>query len=187
MLGLFLPIKCTIIPILLFLPMITKSEGKMIYDFNVDSSFRNWEIVDDGVMGGRSSGLLKKNKDGHGQFSGYISLENYGGFSSVRLRTKSISVNDYDYIVIKVLGDNKFYQLRIKSSPYDRHVYVKKFYAKNEWQEIAIPLNSMQPQFRGRRLRMRNFRGDSIIEVGMLVGNKVEENFSIIIDSIKLR
>ena len=24
-----------------------KSEGKMIYEFNVDSSFRNWAIVDD--------------------------------------------------------------------------------------------------------------------------------------------
>ena len=58
MLSLFLPIKYTIIPILLFLPMITKSEGKMIYDFDVDSSFRNWAIVDDGVMGGLSAGNL---------------------------------------------------------------------------------------------------------------------------------
>lgn len=175
------------IPIILVLIFIMNIKAETIYDFRSSESLRDWQVVDDGVMGGRSSGLLKKNKDGHGQFSGYISLENYGGFSSVRLRTKSISVEGYDYIVIKVLGDNKFYQLRIKASPHDRHVYVKRFYAKSEWQEIAIPLSSMQPQFRGRRLRMRNFRGDSIIEVGMLVGNKVEENFSIIIDSIKLR
>ena len=148
---------------------------------------RDWQVVDDGVMGGRSRGSLEKNKDGHGQFSGYISLENYGGFSSVRLRTKTISVDGYEYIVIKVLGDDKFYQLRIKSSLYDRHVYVKRFYAKSEWQEIAIPLSSMQPQFRGRRLRMRNFRGNSIAEVGILVGNKVAENFSITVDNIKLK
>ena len=175
------------IPILLVLIFSMNIKAETIYDFRLSKNLRDWQVVDDGVMGGRSRGLLKKNEDGHGQFSGFISLENYGGFSSVRLRTKSISVNDYDYIVIKVLGDNKFYQLRIKSSPYDRHVYVKKFYAKNEWQEIAIPLNSMQPQFRGRRLRMRTFRGDSITEVGILVGNKVAENFSIIIESIKLR
>ena len=102
------------IPIILVLIFIMNIKAETIYDFRSSESLRDWQVVDDGVMGGRSRGFLKKNKDGHGQFSGYISLENYGGFSSVRLRTKSISVDGYDYIVIKVLGDNKFYQLRIK-------------------------------------------------------------------------
>ena len=110
MLSLFLPIRYTIIPILLFLPMITKSEGKMIYDFNVDSSFRNWAIVDDGVMGGLSAGNLGIQKDGSGLFYGYVSLDNYGGFTSVRFR-KNISLRGFDKIILRVLGDNKFYQL----------------------------------------------------------------------------
>ena len=109
MLSLFLPIRYTIIPILLFLPMITKSEGKMIYDFNVDSSFRNWEIVDDGVMGGLSNGNLGIQRDGSGLFYGYVSLDNYGGFTSVRFR-KNISLSGHDKIILRVLGDNKFYQ-----------------------------------------------------------------------------
>ena len=50
----------------------------MIYDFNVDSSFRNWAIVDDGVMGGLSAGNLGIQKDGSGLFYGYVSLDNYG-------------------------------------------------------------------------------------------------------------
>ena len=85
-----------------------------------------------------------------------------------------------------IFCDNKFYQLRIKSKYYDRHIYVEKIYAKNEWNEIKIPLNSMEPQFRGRKLRMRNFNSDSIVEFGILIGNKVEESFSLMIDYIAL-
>jgi hypothetical protein len=33
---------------------------------------------------------------------------------------------------------------------------------------------------------MRNFNSDSIVELGILIGNKVEENFSLKIDYIAL-
>ena len=42
----------------------------------------------------------------------------------------------------------------------------------------------MKPQFRGRKLRMRNFNSDSIVEFGILIGNKVNEEFSLLIDYI---
>lgn len=115
-----------------------------------------------------------------------VFFENYGGFSSIRFNTAPINVIGYDYISIKVFGDNKEYQLRIKSDYYDRHVYSKPFFAKNEWQEISIPLGKMKPQFRGRKLRMSNFNERSIVEIGILIGNKVEEDFTLFIDSISL-
>ena len=161
-------------------------EAKVVYDFSEDSSLRNWRVIDDGVMGGRSQGSLRINFEGHGVFSGFISLENYGGFSSIRYNTTPINVIGYDHIFIKVFGDNKEYQLRIKSDYYDRHVYSKSFFAKNEWQEISIPLGEMKPQFRGRKLRMSNFNERSIVEIGILIGNKVEEDFTLFIDSISL-
>ena len=163
-----------------------KSEGKIIYDFNVDSSFQNWAIVDDGVMGGLSAGNLGIQKDGSGIFYGYVSLDNYGGFSSVRFR-KNISLKGFDKIILRVLGDNKFYQLRIRSSYQDRHSYVKRFYAADEWSDIEISLSSMEPQFRGRSLNMRNFSGNSLVELGLLIGNKVEERFALEIDHIRLK
>tara|TARA_B100001250_G_C19767654_1_gene775547 strand:+ start:1188 stop:1700 length:513 start_codon:yes stop_codon:yes gene_type:complete len=163
-----------------------KSEGKVVYDFHEDSSFRNWAIVDDGVMGGLSEGNLRIGEDGNGVFYGYVSLDNYGGFTSVRFR-KNISLKGFDKIVLRVLGDNKFYQLRIRSSYRDRHSYVKRFYARDEWSDIEIPLSSMEPQFRGRYLRMRNFNGNSLVELGLLIGNKVEERFALKIDQIRLK
>ena len=78
----------------------------MIYDFNVDSSFRNWAIVDDGVMGGLSAGNLGIQKDGSGLFYGYVSLDNYGGFTSVRLR-KNVSLKGFDKITTASLNIKK--------------------------------------------------------------------------------
>ena len=163
-----------------------KSEEKMIYDFHTNSSFQNWAIVDDGVMGGLSAGNLGIQKDGSGLFYGYVSLDNYGGFTSVRFR-KNISLRGFDKIILRVLGDNKFYQLRIRSSYQDRHSYVKRFYAADEWSDIEIPLSSMEPQFRGRSLNMRNFSGNSLVELRLLIGNKVEERFALEIDHIRLK
>ena len=164
----------------------TTIHAKKIYDFNKEQNIRDWQVVDDVVMGGRSLGSFTLDENGNGLFNGFISLDNYGGFSSIRL-WKEEKVDNYQYIVMKVFGDNKLYQLRIRSSYYDRHVYVKEFFAKNEWSEIKIALNSMQPQFRGRKLRMRNFNSDSIVEIGILIGNKVEEKFSLLIDYISLK
>ena len=56
----------------------------IIFDFNKDSDLRNWFVVDDVVMGGRSSGSFELSPDGHGVFKVNVSLENNGGFCSIR-------------------------------------------------------------------------------------------------------
>jgi Complex I intermediate-associated protein 30 (CIA30). len=165
--------------------LIPKLEAEVIYDFKKDRYSGDWRVVNDGVMGGLSSGRLEIDDDGNGIFYGFVSLDNYGGFTSIRLR-KKVKLNNYNKIVLRVFGDNKLYQLRVKSKSRDRHVYVKNFYAENKWQEIEINLKSMRPQFRGRKLNMSNFNNRSIEEIGILVGNKVEEEFRIKIDYLTL-
>lgn len=177
----------SLLQILYLILFISFINAEIIYDFSSKKNLKGWNIVDDGVMGGRSKGSLRLDSNGNGVFSGYISLRNYGGFSSIRHRSKSVDINEYEYIVLKVFGDNNYYQLRIKSNYYDRHVYVKEFYAKNEWQEVKIKINSMAPQLRGRRLNMRKFNDNSFVELGILIGNKVEEEFSLVIDHILLK
>ena len=170
--------KCSV-----FLSMV---EAKIIYDFSRTENLDGWHVVDDGVMGGRSKGKLKIKNGDTGVFSGKISLDNYGGFSSIRYYLGKLNVKKNKYVTIILSGDNKYYQLRIRSSRNDRHVYTKKFFAKDGWQEIRIPLDSMEPYFRGQRLRMSNFDKKYISEIGFLIGNKVRENFELKIRSIIL-
>ena len=44
----------------------------------------SWQVVNDGVMGGLSEGKLTPNLAGTMMFSGMLSLENNGGFSTFR-------------------------------------------------------------------------------------------------------
>lgn len=159
--------------------------SNIIFDFNENSNINGWIVADDIVMGGRSAGNFSLNSDGHGVFEGSISLENNGGFSSVRYRFEKMEVKKYSKIILKIRGDGKRYQFRIKSESTDRHSYVSYFITNGEWQKIEIPLRNMYPSFRGRKLDKKNFDADFIEQVAILIANKKKENFKLLIDSIE--
>lgn len=175
--------KHLIYMILLFFSM----APKVIFDFNKNSNIQDWKIVDDVVMGGQSAGNFNLNADGFGVFEGNISLDNNGGFSSLRYRFPQIMVKNYTLISIKLKGDGKNYQFRIKSNSGDYYSYIAPFSSSGEWQELEIPLKEMYPSFRGKRLDQPNFNEGTIEEIAFLIGNKKAEKFKLMIDKIELK
>ncbi len=169
------------------LVVIQSMSSQVIFDFNKNSDIQDWIVVDDVVMGGRSMGTFELSEDGCGIFKGRISLENNGGFSSVHYRFNKIEVKEYARIVVKLKGDRKKYQLRIKDEADNYYSYISPFSTSGEWQEIEIPLNKMYPSFRGMKLDQPNFSHDHIEEIAFLIGNKRTEKFMLLIDKIELR
>ena len=167
--------------------LISSLSSHIIFDFNKNSSISNWIVVDDVVMGGRSNGNFQLNKEGKGVFSGKISLDNNGGFSSVRYSFNKLNVEKYKSIVLKIRGDGKNYQFRMKHKSTDYASYITSFSSSGQWQEIEIPINSMYPSFRGRKLDEPNFFHKTIEEVTFLIANKKNEDFILLIDKIELR
>lgn len=167
--------------------VLTMMTSHILFDFNKTANIKNWQIVDDVVMGGRSNGTFKLNDEGFGVFEGTISLENYGGFSSVRYGFATTNVEKFTKIVLFVKGDAKEYQLRIKENTRDYYSYIYPFTTSGDWQEIEIPLKDMYPSFRGRRLNAANFSAKSIEEITFLIGNKKNERFKLLLDKIELR
>ena len=159
----------------------------VIFDFNKNSDLSNWNIVDDTVMGGRSSGRFDLSSEGKGIFYGSVSLENNGGFSSVRHRFKRINSGEYNKFIIRLKGDGKKYQFRIKSNADDYYSYIKYFSTSHDWQIIEIAFNELYPTFRGRELDQPNFSGESLEEIGFLFGNKIAEDFRLEIDKIEIK
>jgi len=157
-----------------------------LYDFQSDSKKSDWRIIDDVVMGGRSDGSFSINSDGHGVFEGKVSLENNGGFSSVRYQPDKTIIDGASQVKFRLRGDTKTYQFRFKRKRSDYHSYVASFQTSGEWEEITIPLNQFKPAFRGRDLNMENFPGDQVEEIAFLIGNKKAESFKLEIDYIKL-
>ena len=138
-------------------------------------------------MGGKSAGSFSLNEQGHGVFEGSVSLENNGGFSSLRYSSERILVQDFTTIALKIKGDGKNYQFRIKSNTGDYYSYITTFSTSGEWQEIQIDLKDMYPSFRGRKLDQANFEKEYIEQVAFLIGNKKEEKFKLLIDKIELK
>ena len=167
--------------------MFSSMYGQVIFDFNKNSKVEDWVIIDDVVMGGKSSGTFGLNAEGFGVFEGAISLENNGGFSSVRYRFPRVQIKESTKIFIRLKGDGKEYQFRIKSNSNDYYSYIAPFATTEDWQEIEIPLKDMYPSFRGRRLNQPNFSSDFIEEVAFLIGNKKKERFKLVLDNIVLK
>jgi len=57
-----------------------------LLDFTLPESPRLWQAVNDGVMGGVSQGRFRITDARTMEFSGNLSLENNGGFASVRTK-----------------------------------------------------------------------------------------------------
>jgi hypothetical protein len=159
---------------------------KTIINFTKKSNLDNWRIIDDGVMGGKSKGNFILNKEGHGEFFGSISLKNYGGFSSLRYQPSPISTKGFLSISLKVKGDGKNYQFRIKKDKKEAFSYIQSFSTSGEWETIHLKLSEFYPSFRGRKLDMPNYSDSTLQECTFLIANKKEEEFRLEIDAIKL-
>ena len=105
----------------------------VVFDFNKKSKVKDWVVVVDGVMGGKSTGTFELSNEGHGVFKGHISLENYGGFSSLRYSFPKIATKEYSKAIIKLKGDGKNYQFRVKANSKDYYSYIAPFSTTGDW------------------------------------------------------
>ncbi|MBO3116662.1 CIA30 family protein [Winogradskyella sp. DF17] len=157
-----------------------------LFKFNKNSNLQNWRILDDVVMGGRSNGEFTVSKEGFGKFYGDISLDNNGGFSSVRYYFETKKTKPFSKFILKIKGDGKRYQFRVKDKSNQRHSYIYEFQTSGDWETVEIPFDKMYASFRGYRLNISNFDGAQMEEIAFLIGNKKEESFELLIDTILL-
>ena len=173
----------TIFVLMLF---VHQDDSNVIFDSTNADSSPKWYVVNDGVMGGLSEGSIKLNNEGNLEFKGYVTTDNNGGFSSIRSAFDKKDVSQYSYIVLKVKGDGKAYQFRIKKDYYQRYTYINSFKTSGEWQLIKLRLADFYPGFRGYQLDRPNYAGDTMAEIGILIGNKRKESFQLQIEKIYL-
>ena len=173
--------------LILFLLMTMFQNPSLIFKFEPGVSTNDWIVVDDRVMGGRSQGNFNINSEGLGVFKGYVTTENNGGFSSLRYNFDGLNTAGFTSVILKLKGDGKSYQFRLKGSDNQRHSYIYSFTTSGKVQEISIPLKDFVPSFRGYTLDIPNFNADKIEEISFLIGNKIKENFRLEIESISLR
>ncbi|MGA1709596.1 MAG: CIA30 family protein, partial [Phycisphaerales bacterium] len=127
--------------------------GRMIFAFDDASEVRRWFTVLDGVMGGLSTGRIAAGS-GTLVFDGATSLENNGGFSSMRVDLADGLFDGFDAVKLRVKGDGREYRLGAKAG---RGAGAGGYWApfateKNRWIEVVVPVAELERHFMGQRL-----------------------------------
>lgn len=163
-----------------------KAEQMVLFDFTASDA--PWRIIDDGVMGGTSQGAWRV-ADGKGVFAGNLSLENNGGFSSVRSQSIDVDCTGGTAFRIRVKGDGRCYQFRVRTTEaFDGPIYRLHFDTiEDEWKEIELPLADFEASFRGRVLTGRPpLAGKDVVTVGFLLADKKAGPFRLEVDWIAM-
>jgi monofunctional biosynthetic peptidoglycan transglycosylase len=145
-----------------------------------------WPHINDGVMGGVSSGGMSPG-DGYATFQGTVSFENNGGFSSVRSQFVVHDLSMYEGLVLRVRGDGKRYGFRLKTdTSWDGVSYqVQIEPPAGEWTEISAPFTDFIPVYRGRVVRDHPPLDPSRIATFGLIISRQEGPFRIDIATVK--
>jgi len=156
----------------------------ILYAFSTQTNIREWRIVNDGVMGGISRSSMTLTDAGHGRFSGQVSTANNGGFASVQLTRAFDRPKEKSFVVLRVKGDGKRYEFRLKNRIRNYESYVHTFSTTGDWETIRLPIADFYPEFRGRRLNGPNFNFDRIEQMSVFIANGRSENFELRIEWI---
>lgn len=160
---------------------------KMLIDFSKDNEQENWRVINDGVMGGISQSQIELTKDKNAVFQGMVSLENYGGFASIRTQPADYQLAGYDGMSIRIKGDGKKYQIRLRTDDrFDGVSYRSEFgTSSEEWITLNLPFDKFVPTFRGRIVPdALELAPEKIQQIGFLIADKQEGAFRIEIDWI---
>ena len=170
-----------------------------LFDFAKSSDASKWQIVNDGVMGGRSSSQASivtldsagepNGEKGAMRFAGTLSLENNGGFASVRSRpSSSLGLNPGETIVLRVKGDGRRYTFNLYTP--DRRTafsYQLEFDTQaGEWTEVRLPVDKFVAHSFGRPVPSMKLTPSEVQSVGILLGDKKAGPFEILVDCINV-
>jgi monofunctional biosynthetic peptidoglycan transglycosylase len=157
----------------------------MMMTIGLDMQANAWRSINDGVMGGLSSGGMVQIEEGL-RFTGELSLENNGGFSSAR-RLVEQDLSGAKGVRLEVRGDGREYQFRIRqNSRFDGIAWRAMFSASNEWQIVEIMLDDFVPVFRGRLVPEAGpVVASEIQQVGFLISDKSDGRFELDIRRIE--
>ncbi len=162
-------------------------EHKVVCDF-ASSPMLRWSSVDDAVMGGVSESLMRISDEGIGIFSGSLSLENNGGFASVRTSLPDNDFRDFSAFFLHVRGDGRRYSFRVRTDLlFDGIVYKHDFdTVAATWLDIRLPFSDFIPSFRGRSVPdAPPIDPSAIYQIGFLISDRQAGNFMLEVDAIE--
>jgi monofunctional biosynthetic peptidoglycan transglycosylase len=171
---------------LLFLTALTMDIPKI--DFGKQKDGRNWQVVNDGVMGGLSQGSAQLTDDSI-LFKGKVSLDNNGGFSSLRSNFSRKELTSYEQVKIRYRSDGISLAMTLSVS---RRWYIPNYKTSlastgGTWKTITLNLKDFRKHYIGKPMNETldsNALGE-VIRLGFITDEKKYGDFEFEIDYIE--
>ena len=161
---------------------------KTIIDFVSPDEQGRWEIINDAVMGGVSSSRISIIENKAALFQGNVSLENFGGFASMRSHPRKFELAGCKGLIVRVKGDGKNYRLRLRmDDTYEGIAYQAPFSTEQDtWITARLSFDAFTPVFRGRIINdAAQLDVHSIRRIGFMIADKQAGPFRLEIEWIK--
>jgi NADH dehydrogenase [ubiquinone] 1 alpha subcomplex assembly factor 1 len=161
----------------------------MLYDFTSDGQFKQWQVINDGVMGGVSRSTFSWVTPAGAVFAGDVSLENYGGFCSVSSRQSApVDASAFGGIALRCKGDGKTYKLTLQNyASFGGFSYQFRFAVlADEWIVVKAPFSEFKASFRGQQVPDAPPLNPGVIQsVGLLIADKQAGAFKLQVEWIQ--
>jgi uncharacterized surface protein with fasciclin (FAS1) repeats len=162
-------------------------EETVMANFKGKDSAKAWSSVNDDVMGGVSKGGFERTDRGTLLFKGSLSLENNGGFASIRSKPKRVDLSGMKALAVRAKGDGRTYWIELRVT---RQMRASSYRAdfptvKGEWQDAVIPLEDFKLQAFGRSVPSEPINLEEVESVGFTLADKKAGAFELEIESIK--
>ena len=166
-----------------------KTAASFSIDFGREGRVNDWYVVTDRVMGGISNSKVTYSEHSL-LFSGYVSLENNGGFASVRSEQQSLDLSRFSKVQIRFRTANldRTFALRLNTNNrYYKPSYNHNFKATStDLQTLHFKLDEFKETILGKTTgnALPLVKLKRILRLGIMLNDKKEGNFSLEIDSI---
>jgi len=150
----------------------------------LDPAHIEWQVINDGVMGGRSRSSFELDSQGL-HFRGTLSTANGGGFASIRGRLPR-PLGPFTAFRLDLRGDGRRYQLRLRESDDSEDVAWRAFFETCGIPEtITVATADFEPVIRGRRIVALPGLGDRKPRyIGFMLTSDREGDFGLTVRSI---
>lgn len=152
----------------------------VLFRFDPATPFAPWTVIDDPTMGGRSRSQFVPTDGGTACFTGVVSLENGGGFCSVRSPEFSPAAAATG-VQLRVRGDGRTYKVCLHT----RHMLPGTSYRATfeprpgEWEDVRIPLSEFVLMRFGARAGVTPVDPARVTALSLLIADRQDGPFAL--------
>jgi len=159
----------------------------VVFDFSEPAQTTLWKPINDVIMGGVSESRMEQRGDA-ALFTGSVSLEQGGGFASVRTVDMEVNLAGFAGLVLVVKGDRKTYKFNLTDHRSERDVLhqVRFQPMSDEWARVRVPFTDFVPTYRGRAVENRQPPDlKSLRTFGLMISDKQAGRFALHVRTIE--